>query len=115
MPVRLPKPLPYDVVDELIDANFKFGEDTWENPDGTTRTRGWCRRHDGSSSWYARPIFELMFDVDYWDDHEDVDGYVYWDGGPGVLASKPDWNDEKVDKFLAIGKFRAEWYDEFPS
>jgi hypothetical protein len=114
MPVRLPKPLPYEVVDELIDANYKFGEDTWETEDGVTYTRGWCRRLDGSCAMYHRPIFEFIYD-DGSNDEEDADGYILWEGGPGVLASQPDWSDKEVDKFLSIGKFRASWYEDFPS
>ena len=104
MTLKLPTPLPYDFVDQMLDEELKFGSD---QDDDTIIW--WCYRRDTDpkagrflTSNYGRQMFELL------DDHEDkqtedAEGYVtVYHLSKGMCWTATELTDEEVDSLLHL-------------
>ena len=73
--MKLPEPLSYDYVDELIDETFMFFERGYTGAeDGLTLFA--CRRRDGSVSTHIGLLFSVKDDTAW--EYENEDGYCEW-------------------------------------
>jgi hypothetical protein len=104
MTLKLPTPLPYDVVDQLIDEEFKFGKETFED-----EIIWWCQRRNPDytagrplTSNYGRSLFELLDDYDG-RRTEDADGYVtVRHVSKGMRWTAQELTDEEIDEVLQL-------------
>lgn len=104
MKLKLPEPLSYDVVDQMIDETWTFRVDEWEDTDHntneTTRFTQWvCRPKIGAISNWGRDLFELVTDVPD-DNEEDEDGYVDWPYSHGMVWTTRAWTEEELDDWV---------------
>lgn len=98
MTLRLPEPLPYDFVDEMIDESTDF--------------TSYCRLEDNRTVWYANPhdydwgnfvraLVEFNDDLEVYEDDdliEDEEGYV--DGHElrwGMFWCANEWTEEDLN------------------
>lgn len=103
MTLKLPEPLPYDYVDELIDNNFKFRYHKYEQKqtDGTRIEVGrWlCWHRDHRRTQVSRPFMSMESDITRKDNLED--DYIYWGGSGGAMYwYAEEMNDEDIDHYL---------------
>lgn len=77
MSVKLPTPLPYDYVDQLIDDSFEFFDETYTDHEGNHVKHFFAHR---TGNQYRGNFSRLMFsfhDTGYDSIEEDEDGFAY--------------------------------------
>lgn len=98
--LKLPEPLPYEFVDEMIDDTVRFAKDEWTDDDGEFYlwyATGW----DGRTSNYGRKMFDLIQDVPAREYVYDKDGYITdWSGGVEVIYSDGGPTEYEIDHYF---------------
>lgn len=97
--LRLPVPLPYDVVDRLIDETYTFNQEPYANdPENLIYTN--CIHNHLPLHNYGRMLFELLEDgTRYYENKEDEEGYHTWHGGDGMCWTA-EWSEEENEEML---------------
>lgn len=115
MTLRLPEPLPYDYVDELLDNDYVWAtawfmdtEDELGNvyPEEVRMTYSYARRLDEqfrtSVSNYPNPFMEVKGEINYDAYAEDKEGYIDFPSEYGFSWTAEEWDDQKVDEYLKL-------------
>jgi hypothetical protein len=94
--LKLPEPLPYDYVDELIDSTTEFVYEEWlyddEDPEGVVMCAWSAHRIGRQATNEPRTMYDLMDDSPYWYE-EDEDGYLMSDD---VAYKAMEWSAEEI-------------------
>lgn len=104
MTLKLPTPLPYDVVDELIDAEIEFYDETADDLIYWYAQRRNYNYQEGIplTSTFTRQMFDVFDDISA-REKEDEQGYVVCTFLPeGMVWTAKELTDKEIDHILAL-------------
>lgn len=99
MKFQLPTPLPYDVVDKMIDEKFAFSQAPYGEGGELLYTSCW-RRDLGPLGNYDRMLAETIDDISKYEEmkYQDEDGYIEWHSGGSAMEWTATWTDADTEE-----------------